>query len=82
MITKTEAKEIINGLFLEQALAIGGLVALHPTDDALVWGLIRNLDAIRGRMLQRIEGPNEEMAALDLTPHPAIEDFILSLRRG
>ncbi len=81
MMTKTDAREFINDLFLEQALAIGGIVALHPTDDAVVWGLVRNLDSIRGRALRRIDGASGGTTSVDLTPHSAIEDFILSLRR-
>ena len=52
MITKAEAQDLINGLFEEEALVLGGLVALHEVEDDLVWRLVRNLDAIRGRALR------------------------------
>ena len=35
MISRTEAKELINDLFEEEALVIGGLVAVHEVDDDL-----------------------------------------------
>jgi hypothetical protein len=88
MISKAEAKELINDLFEEEALVLGGLVAVHEMDDDLVWRLVKNLDVIRGKILRRLEdneltddtavpprGPN-------LKPHPAIEDFLLSLRKA
>ena len=85
MISTAEAKELINDLFEEEALVIGGLVAVHEMDDDLVWRLIKNLDVIRGKVLRRLE----DKALVDgasppqrpnLKPHPAIEDFLLSLR--
>jgi len=87
MISRAEAKELINDLFEEEALVIGGLVAVYELDDDLVWRLIKNLDVIRGRMLRRLE--DQAPAGRDeppprrpiLTPHPAIEEFLLALRR-
>ena len=87
MMSKAEARTLINDLFEEEALVIGGLVAVHKMDDDLVWRLIKNLDVIRGNALRRID----DEPTLDETeprhrrpnvkPHPAIEDFLLSLRR-
>ena len=87
MITKAEAQDLINNVFEEEALVIGGLVALHEVDDDLVWRLIRNLDAIRGKALRSLEGsesPAPEGSGPkrpDLRPHPAIEEFLLKIRR-
>lgn len=88
MISKAEAKELIDDLFEEEALVIGGLVAVHEMDDDLVWRLVKNLDVIRGKVLRRLEdkAPADGDAAPprrpNLKPHPAIEDFLLSLRRA
>jgi len=88
MISKAEARDLINDLFEEEALVIGGLVAVHKMDDDLVWRLVKNLDVIRGKILRRLENeaPAEEVAPTrrrpNLKPHPAIEDFLLSLRRS
>jgi len=86
MLTKTEAKDLINDVFEEEALVLGGLVALHDIEDDLVWRLVRNLDAIRGRVLRSLDdsefpdtdepGPRRP----DLRPHPAIEEFLLRIR--
>lgn len=88
MMSKAEARGMIDDIFEEEALVIGGLVAVHEMDDDLVWRLMRNLDVIRGSALRRID----DEPTLDATepqdrrpnvkPHPAIEDFLLSLRRA
>ena len=88
MITKAEARELITDLFEEEALVIGGLVAVHKVDDDLVWRLVKNLDVIRGKVLRRLD--DEELPGdastparrPHLKPHPAIEDFLLSLRKA
>jgi len=85
LIEKTEVRELILDLFEEEALAIGGLVAVHDVEDDLVWRLMRTLDVIRGRALRRLDdkvlddeaGPPPRTA---VKPHPAIENFLLSLR--
>ena len=88
MISKTEVKDLINDLFAEAALVLGGLVALHKVEDDVVWRLVRSLDAIRRKFLRRLEDkdPDDEGGGPpkrpNLKPHPAIEDFLLSLRRG
>lgn len=88
MISKQEVKELIADLFEQQALVIGGLVAIHKVEDDVIWRLIRNLDVIRRRTLRRLEDktPEEGDGApprrSHLKPHPAIEDFLLSIRRG
>ena len=86
MITKAEARDLINDLFEEEALVIGGLVAVHEMDDDLVWRLVKNLDVIRVKILRRLEDeppPDtaEPRRRPNVRPHPAIEDFLLSLRR-
>ena len=87
MISTAEARALILDLFEEEALVIGGLVAIHEVEDDLVWRLIRNLDIIRVRTLRRLAncnpaGPERSAAGRpNLKPHPAIEDFLLKLRR-
>jgi len=88
MISKAEAKELINDLFEEEALVIGGLVAVYEMDDDLVWRLVKNLDVIRGKILRRLEdkvpadGDKPPFRRPNLKPHPAIEDFLRSLRKA
>ena len=86
MITEAQAKDLIDDIFEEEALVIGGLVAVHDLTDELVWRLIRNLDVIRTRALQSLEedeaeGPDElRPPRPNLKPHPAIEEFLLRIR--
>ena len=88
MIGKAEVQELINDLFEEEALVIGGLVAVHKIEDDIVWRLVKNIDVIRRKVLRRLEdkapedGDGGPARRPNLKPHPAIEDFLLSLRRG
>jgi len=88
MISKADAKELILDLFEEEALVIGGLVAVHKVQDDVVWRLIKNIDVIRRKVLRRLEDKTPEEGdggapkRPNLKPHPAIEDFLLSLRRA
>lgn len=87
MLSKTEVRELINDLFEEEALVIGGLVAVHKVDDDVTWRLVKNLDVIRRKLLRRLDDDASDEGEAppkrpNLKPHPAIEDFLLSLRRG
>lgn len=88
MISKEETRDLINDLFEEEALVIGGLIAVHDVHDDFIWRLVRNLDVIRGKVLRRLDDsaspqPDEEPTGRSkLKPHPAIEDFLLKLRRA
>ena len=87
MISKTEAREMILNLFEEEALIIGGLVAIHELEDDFVWRIMKNLDVILGKTIRRlddrdsIEDPKVKPGHPNPKPHPAIEDFLLKLRR-
>ena len=88
MFSKAAVEELIDDLFEEEALVIGGLVAVHEVNDDFVWRLVKNLDVIRRKALRRLddaahdESHNAPRRRPNLKPHPAIEDFLLSLRRG
>jgi hypothetical protein len=88
MLSRAEVKELINALFEEEALVIGGLVVLHKIEDDVIWRLIKSLDSIRRKYLRRLgeEGPGDDGGGPpkrpNLNPHPAIEDFLLAIRRG
>jgi len=81
-------RQLINDIFEEEALAIGGLLALQTIEDDLVWCLVRNLDSIRRRALKRVDavqvddGENSKRFGVDAKPHPAIQDFLLAIRRS
>ncbi len=88
MLSKAEVKDLILDLFEEEALVIGGLVAVHKVEDDVIWRLVKNIDVIRRKVLRRLEdkapeeGDGSPPKRPNLKPHPAIEDFLLSLRRG
>jgi len=87
VVTETEVQELLNELFEQQALSLGGLVALHGMDDELVWRLVKNLDVIRTRFKRRVSVKSRKRAgdtALlrpSTRPHPAIQHFLSRLRR-
>ncbi len=88
MLAQAEVKELLDDVFEEEALTLGGLVATHSVEDDLVWRLVRSLDAIRTRALRRLSAEPEKAdagagkAGPDLEPHPAIQEFLLKLRRA
>lgn len=89
VISKAEARALLAEVFEETALVLGGLVAIHRVDDDFIWRFVRGLDVVRCKAVRRIEdcaaGPAASAAApaeSNLRPHPAIEDFLLKLRRS
>ena len=54
MMRKAEVKDLILELFEEEALVLGGLVAVHKVDDDVIWRLVKNLDAIRRKALRPV----------------------------
>lgn len=87
-ITKAEARGLIAEVFEETALVLGGLVAVHQVDDDFVWRFIKSLDVVRCKAFRRIDerdatpGTDASEAESRLRPHPAIDDFLLKLRRS
>jgi len=86
MFSKEEVRELLDELLEEEALLIGGSLAMYQVDDDFIWKLMKGLDQIRDRFIARIEDmPDDPSAAggrINLTPHPAIEHFLLRLRRN
>lgn len=70
-------QRLVDEVFEQEALVIGGIVATHDVDDDVVWALVRGLDSIRCRILTRLDVSDEHS---DPEPHPAIEKFLLKLR--
>jgi len=84
MMSEAEVKEMLDRTFEEEALIIGGLVALYHVGDDVVFKLMNGLDAVRDKALRRLErGRAKENGARsrpDFTPHPAIEEFLEKAR--
>lgn len=88
VMSRAEARGLITEIFEETALVLGGLVAVHRVDDDFVWRLIKGLDAVCSKTFRRIDERDTTVEVdtadgeIRLRPHPAIEDFLLKLRRS
>jgi hypothetical protein len=88
VISKAEARRLLAEVFEEAALVLGGLIAVHRVDDDFVWRFVRSLDAVRSKAARRIDecdarpGIDATHPESNLRPHPAIEEFLLKLRRS
>ncbi len=88
VMSGAEARRLITEVFEESALMLGGLVTVHRVDDDFVWRFVKGFDAVCCKAFRRID-ERDTSADLDtadgqsrLRPHPAIEDFLLKLRRS
>lgn len=81
-MTADEVREFVREIMEEQALVIGGLVVVHDVEDDLIWRLIKCLDAIRIKAFRKLGELTPSDETLNLDPHPAIEEFLLNLRRS
>jgi len=77
-------RELVTEIFEEEALLLGGIVAVHSVDDEVVWRLVRGLDRLRHRVLQRVDRAevapaNRPRRGNGTEPHPAIERFIRAI---
>ncbi|MCY3017542.1 MAG: hypothetical protein NTW87_00725 [Planctomycetota bacterium] len=84
MLTNNEAETLLDELFEQEALVIGGLVALHGMDDKVLCSLMRSLDDLRTSFRQRIAARAAKAADAQAAPlpkpHPAIQRFLHKLR--
>ena len=88
VMSRAEARGLIAEVFEEAALILGGLVAVHRVDDDFVWRFVRRFDAVRSKAFRRVDewdratDADAADAESRLRPHPAIEEFLLKLRRS
>ncbi len=77
-IEDVPSPELVNRIFEEIGLVLGGLVAIHSIDpeDDFIWRLCKNLDVIRTKILRRVS-PDPKP---NLKPHPAVEELIRRCR--
>lgn len=77
MITKDKAISIVDGIFLEEALLLGGIIATSEIDDEIVEDLLEGYQTIREKALHKIDHPEEPKSnKLDMKPHPAVQSFL------
>jgi hypothetical protein len=79
-----EVEAVVRGAFEEVALLIGGAAAGHRLADALVWSLLRRLERVRGRALDRLRRQRAGQVSTSeggpVPVHPAVEAFLLRNR--
>lgn len=82
MLTKKQVRKLLIKVFEEEALVIGGMAAMREIDEALLCRLIENLQVIADKSVRKLDtmefvrgGRNPKV-----TPHPAINLFLLKLR--
>lgn len=84
MLSQHEVKLLINDIFEEEALIIGGMAVIKKIEDDNVVRIIRNFDLLRNKFLQKIDAQSqspEEMYLKDNQRlHPAIQEFIKKLK--
>ena len=76
-------RELLDDVFEELALAIGGLVALYALDDEIVVRLCNSLTIVRKKALNQIDegsGTDRTKVRSLRESHPAIDEFLKRLR--
>ena len=87
METRT-SKQLVQQLLEEEALAIGGLLAVHEVDDEFVWQLFQSLDSIGEKYLaipgaDALNGLSKSFdTPRKAQPHPAVAEFLARIRRA
>ena len=85
MIERSHVRELLMDLFQEEALMLGGLIAIYHPEDEFIWRLFRNLDAIRRKAFRRMEGESQERGASverdNPATHPALSAFLDGIGR-
>ena len=84
-MTTSEVRELLDDVFEEEALVIGGIAELHGISDEAIDRLIRSLAVIRDKVRRRIDDPLGAPALQPTRvcePRPAIEQFLARLGRG
>ena len=80
-----DAHRLLDGVFEEQALVIGGLITVHDVEDEFIRRLFRSMGAIRAKAFRSLQGssadPKGAPPAPLRVPHPAIEEFLARLGR-
>jgi len=71
-------QKLVNHIFQDIALLLGGVVALHHNEisDDVVWILTKDLKRLHAQYSKK---PKKKQG-VNLKPHPAIEDLIKKVR--
>ena len=83
-MTSAEVRALLDDVFEEEALVLGGLMEIHGVSSMFVRQLFGSLLAIRAHALERLDGsagsPTNQ-TPVGGTNRPAIDEFLASLGR-
>lgn len=85
MLHEDAVRDLVDDVFEEEALAIGGLLALYHVEETAVQRLFASLTVIRDKTLRRIGGGTQAAVSEERPrsePHPVVEEFLARLGRG
>ena|SRR3989338_9101960 len=78
--------ELLNSIFKDITLCLGGIFLLHKTDDRLVWEIANSIEGIYYKSMDRLESITGSGVVFDLNngnkdlhPHPAIENLLKTI---
>jgi len=77
----TKVRHVLTDLFEELALTFGGLSFVYEIPDDAIWSFIQSADALRRRAFRRLDGTETPSLGRDWDPHPAIQEFLLKIRK-
>ncbi|MEP7028431.1 MAG: hypothetical protein ABI960_07540 [Candidatus Eisenbacteria bacterium] len=80
MLKEKDLRAVVDQVLREHALVLGGLVARGHVSYEAAWQLIHGLRAGRLRALRRAGKLDSALA--DVTPHPAISEFLREVGRS
>ena len=81
MMGATESQELIDGVFEDLTLSIGGLIHSFNIPDAFTWRLFQSMESLREKAREvSSEGSAESIPVGSVRPHPAAEMFLKKLR--
>lgn len=83
MVESQISKRLVQDMFQEEALLIGGLITTYDMSDDFIWALCRNLDSIRIKYLRKLRQQKQSQnptANLRLTPHPAVQELLRKVK--
>ena len=67
------AQKEMDRLFREVVLVLGGVFAVHPVDDDIIWSIAKGLENAYGRHLRSRPSAGDHPRS---TPHPAISRLL------
>lgn len=84
-MTTADVQRLLDDIFEEQALVVGGLMELHDASAVFVRQFFKSLAATRTHALERLAGGDTTPAAVrgsGAAARPAVEEFLAEIGRS